>query len=102
MTTLKDGSSANLGEILVGVVLRTGLKDKTVRRGGRAQAVRCLFSCVSSPEIQARERKREKGGGGSGRRREKNAKYCFEKFTFCSVEKVVVLAGIRTWTHRSI
>ncbi|CAM9340367.1 unnamed protein product [Ectocarpus sp. 13 AM-2016] len=47
MTTLKDGSSANLGEILVGVVMETGSRDKTVRRGGRAQAVRCLLSCVT-------------------------------------------------------
>lgn len=70
VTTLKDGSSANLGEILVGVVLSTGSRDKTVRRGGRAQAVRCLLSCVSSTEIQVRER--EGGGDGSrGRERER-------------------------------
>lgn len=55
MTTLKDGSSANLADILVDVVLLAGAKDKTVRRGGRAQAVKCLLSCVTSPEIQASE-----------------------------------------------
>lgn len=59
MTTLKDGSPANVSDILVDAVLRAGSQDKTVRRGGRAQAVRCILSCVSSTEIQARARERE-------------------------------------------
>ncbi|CAM9469425.1 unnamed protein product, partial [Scytosiphon promiscuus] len=56
-TTLQDGSSAVLSEILVDVVLRAGSRDKTVRRGGRAQAVRCILSCVSSTEIQVHGQK---------------------------------------------
>ncbi|CAM9678318.1 unnamed protein product, partial [Ectocarpus sp. 12 AP-2014] len=32
--------------------METGSRDKTVRRGGRAQAVRCLLSCVTSTEIE--------------------------------------------------
>lgn len=51
VTTLKDGTRVNLAEILVDVVLQAGAADTTVRRGGRAQAVRCLLACVASPEI---------------------------------------------------
>ena len=52
VTTRRDGSPVNLAEIMVVIVLHAGSKDKTVRRGGRAQAVRCLLSCVSSTEIE--------------------------------------------------
>lgn len=54
VTALKDGGRVNLAEIVVDIVLRAGEADQTVRRGGRAQAVRCLLACVASPEIEVR------------------------------------------------
>lgn len=54
ITTIKDGSEVELGETLVDVVLRAGYGDRTVRLGGRAQAVRCLLACIASPEIEVR------------------------------------------------
>ena len=52
VTTRRDGSPVNLAQVMVAIVLHAGSKDETVRRGGRAQAVRCLLSCVSSTEIE--------------------------------------------------
>lgn len=54
VATLDDGTTVTLADTVVDVVLEAGAADQTVRRGGRAQAVRCLLACVASPEIQVR------------------------------------------------